>query len=624
MTQNAYMRERIGQIEKTGSYFCIINAVLLLLISLMDYYLLDSPWLLLFRAAPLLTSIAFLAHVYLTRKRVSSLTLPLYILFLFSLVAMAVGVDVHLHFMESSPAHLHDAPMNGIILSLFIVYLVSAGARIWFPLFAGLPVGAGLAVLYLADVTHNEMVPHSLILITFIVLTVLSRVQERLVKREFDARALADEKMREAEREKEKFQQLFQFAPDAIFLQTLDGHIIDCNRRAEEISGYSRSELLDMNASDLVPERYKELIPEEVEELRSTGESFAIGTNIRKDGEEYPVEVSSRTITREGLAHALVIVRDITERVKDAEEIKKLSAAVEHSPASIIITTTTDGSILYTNPKFTEVTGYSREEVYGQNPRFLRSGVHSKEFYREMWETILSGEEWRGEFQNLTKSGEIYWESASIAPIVDESGEVAYFVAVKEDITEKKRREEEIHHLAMYDQLTSLANRTLFSDSIEKSIARARREGEELALLYVDLDKFKPVNDTYGHKAGDTLLKEIARRILEVVRKMDLAARLGGDEFAVLMQGYSQIEDVRKIAERLLSEIGKPIDIPPLQSQPQTRVEVGVSIGIALYPHDAEDEETLIARADEAMYGIKMEQKGGYRFYAELGKIFNE
>lgn len=307
----------------------------------------------------------------------------------------------------------------------------------------------------------------------------------------------------------------------------------------------------------------------------------------------------------------LGVIQDITEEKSARDRLLILSRAVEYSPASVIITEL-DGTITYVNPKFMEVTGYTREEVLGKNPRILNSGHQNADFYRSMWTTLASGKEWRGEFCNRGKDGREFWESASISAVLDEKeGKPLYYVAIKEEITEKKLQAERINHLALHDPLTSLYNRISFLDHLGKAVSTANRNGSKFALLYLDLDGFKAINDNLGHTTGDAVLKEVGKRLLSCVREMDVVARLGGDEFAIIASEFHQRQELETIATRIIASLGKPFCSIARQCS------IGVSIGICVYPEDEQRLEDLVNKADQAMYQVKKSGKNAFSYCVE-------
>lgn len=291
---------------------------------------------------------------------------------------------------------------------------------------------------------------------------------------------------------------------------------------------------------------------------------------------------------------------DLAEAKRNLAEAqhRKLSQAVEHSPNTVIITDV-HGKIEYVNPKFTHLTGYTPEEVIGQNPRILKSGETSPEEYEQLWNTITAGGEWRGEFYNKKRSGEFYWERASITPIRNAEGDITHFLAVKEDITERKNFEAQLAHLADRDPLTNLFNRRRFREELERLFLHEQRYGVTGALLFLDMDNFKYINDTLGHQTGDELLVNLADILRERLRETDIIARLGGDEFAILLL---QVD-----ASRALSIAGQIVETVHRHTTMINGLPVSVtaSIGIALFPHHGTTSETLLKCADLAMYQAK-------------------
>lgn len=288
--------------------------------------------------------------------------------------------------------------------------------------------------------------------------------------------------------------------------------------------------------------------------------------------------------------------------------LRKLSSAVENSPASIIITDT-KGLVEYVNPAFVWMTGYEPEEVLGQSTRMLKGGDQPDEFYSDMWQTLLRGEVWRGEFHNKQKNGTLFWEAASISPITDAHGEISHFVAVKENITDKKLLLEQLEHMASFDALTGLCNRRMFLEHLEQSVEIARRNGQHFALMYLDLDGFKQINDRCGHEAGDLVLKKTSTRLMEAVRKSDCAGRMGGDEFTVALGTINHYKDAGQVADKILDALRRPIILPDGSTG-----WVDASIGISVFPDDGNNCDALMAAADDAMYEVKHNGKSGWRF----------
>ena len=308
----------------------------------------------------------------------------------------------------------------------------------------------------------------------------------------------------------------------------------------------------------------------------------------------------------------LRIARQLRFQIKLQEQadvnLRKLSSAVENSPTSIVITDQT-GNIEYVNPAFVHMTGYSDEESIGQNTRIMKSGDQPADYYKSMWEMLLRGEVWRGEFHNKRKDGSLFWEAASISPIIDLLGNITHFVAVKENITEKKLMMEQLVNLASFDLLTGLSNRRMFLEHLTHNVELARRNKQLCALMYIDFDGFKRINDLYGHKAGDEILKTASSRLLDSVRLSDTVGRMGGDEFAVTLGTISNFDDAGQVAQKILEVLCLPITLPN-----GTVERIGASIGIGIFPDNAESGEKLLAVADAAMYEVKRNGKAGWRF----------
>jgi diguanylate cyclase (GGDEF)-like protein/PAS domain S-box-containing protein len=302
--------------------------------------------------------------------------------------------------------------------------------------------------------------------------------------------------------------------------------------------------------------------------------------------------------------------RDITER-RRAEEQIRLAAKVFENIGEGVMVTDAENRIVSVNPAFTLVTGYEAAEVVGRRPAMLSSGRHDVEFYETMWGSLTRDGRWRGEIWNRRKSGEIYPEWLSIACVRDAHGKLMHHVAVFSDITDDKRAEERIDFLAHHDPLTELPNRLLFKDRFERAMAHGLRADARTALLFVDLDRFKAVNDSLGHPVGDALLRDAARRLEACVRETDTVCRQGGDEFLVVLTDVKENEAVARIAEKMLAALTQVFKIETHE------VMISCSVGIAIGPDDGKDFETLLRKADTAMYHAKDDGRNTFRFYDE-------
>lgn len=387
---------------------------------------------------------------------------------------------------------------------------------------------------------------------------------------------------------------------------SVDGQIYDCNDRATELTGYSRQELLGRSLYTLFSAEFHQTVRDNI--ARDYDQPYEI-EGVKSDGSRCQLEVRGKTFRSGKQVFRASALRDITELREREEQFRMLSAAVEHSPASIVITDA-KGSIEYVNPAFCRLTGYSVEEALGQNPRILKAGDQPPELYQELWDTLLRGEEWRGEFHNRRKDGSLFWETASISAIRNAKGLIRHFVAIKDDITERKQMRDQLQQMAQFDMLTGLPNRRMVQDRLAQMVALAKRGNQRFALLFVDLDGFKRINDTYGHEAGDRVLKAVAARLSACIRSSDIVGRMGGDEFTVILSTLTRYEDAGQVAEKILETLRRPITMPSgVQDQ------IGSSIGISVFPEDAQDGDGLLATADDAMYEVKHAGKNGYRFY---------
>ncbi|PMR77703.1 diguanylate cyclase domain-containing protein [Billgrantia endophytica] len=287
----------------------------------------------------------------------------------------------------------------------------------------------------------------------------------------------------------------------------------------------------------------------------------------------------------------------------------QLAERVIDSSLEGILITDADNRIEFVNPAFTHMTGYTAEEAIGKTPALISSGRHDAGFYHQMWATLRSCGYWRGEIWNRRKGGELYLELLTITAITDDSGTVTHYAALFNDITHIRENEERIRKLAYYDPLTGLPNRRLLEDRLDLAIRHAHRNQSRLAVIFVDLDHFKQVNDSLGHAVGDELLVLVAQRLQSRLREDDTLARLGGDEFLILLPDLRGVEEVTPVARRLIGSLGEPCFIGGHE------LTLGCSLGISLYPDDADNAEALLHDADVAMYHAKQSGRNAFRFY---------
>ncbi len=335
-------------------------------------------------------------------------------------------------------------------------------------------------------------------------------------------------------------------------------------------------------------------------------------TGLRKDGKRVEVEVHGRRMVYEGRPAVIGVILDITER-RLAEQQLRIAAAAFESQEGMLVTDA-DQVILRVNEAFSAITGYPCEEIVGKKPSVLSSGRHGKDFFAEMWDSILKTGAWQGEIWNKRKNGEVFPEWISITSVKNADGEVTNYVGTFTDITERKAAESEIEYLAFYDQLTRLPNRRLLLDRLQQALAASARSGAEGALLFIDLDNFKDLNDTLGHDKGDLLLKLVAERLNACVREGDTVARLGGDEFVMMIEGLSNIPEEaaaqsKLIGEKTLKALNQPY---PLANREHHSTP---SIGVTLFSDQSNNIDELLKRADLAMYKAKQAGRNTLCFF---------
>jgi diguanylate cyclase (GGDEF)-like protein/PAS domain S-box-containing protein len=422
-------------------------------------------------------------------------------------------------------------------------------------------------------------------------------------------------RMEEALREGEKrYRTLIEWTPEPVAVHR-GGKLIYANPAALKMVGAkSPADLIGKSPLELIHPDYHGIVLERMKKTAATGiamprieEKF-----LTLDGRTLDVEIQNIQIVYDGQPAVQVSMRDVTER-NLAERQLRVAAAIFESQEGMVVTDA-KGLILRVNTAFTEITGFSATEVVGQNPRLLRSGRHDAAFYAEMWQSIESTGSWRGEIWNRRKSGEVYPEWLTISTVRDVSGEVANYVATLTDITLRKTAEVEINNLAFYDTLTSLPNRRLLLDRLHQALAASVRSGRFGALLFLDLDNFKALNDTLGHDIGDLLLQRVAERLASCVREGDTVARLGGDEFVVMLEDLSEgLEEAATHTEivggKILAALNEPYQLGNYEHRSTP------SIGITLFADGHGSIDELLKRADLAMYQAKAAGRNTLRFF---------
>lgn len=391
----------------------------------------------------------------------------------------------------------------------------------------------------------------------------------------------------------------------------VNGVIQYVNPKFHQITGYASDEAIGKTTSILNAEVHtKEFFAELWATISSGREWHGEMCNRKKNGAIYWESVSISPVrNNKGIITQYIASKeDITERKRNEENLQIIASVFANSNDGILITDS-NNNIVDVNPVFTQITGYTREEVIGKNPKMLSSGRQDNEFYGVIWQSLQQKKAWRGEIWNRRKSGEIYAELLSISAICDDIGMVQRYVGVFSDISYLKTHEAELSQIANYDALTGIPNRRLLADRLEQSISRVQRSEKILSVCYIDLDGFKQVNDLYGHAAGDQLLVEVTRRLHKVLRAEDTLARMGGDEFVVLLNDLVSKNECLQILARILDAVSMPVLIG------KNEAAVSASIGVTFYTDAKEDGSTLLRNADHAMYVAKQTGKNRYHLY---------
>ena len=304
--------------------------------------------------------------------------------------------------------------------------------------------------------------------------------------------------------------------------------------------------------------------------------------------------------------------RDLTDRYQQEASLR-LAATVFDSVNEAVLVTNRDNRIIAVNVSFINITGYNADDVIGKDPRMLADGDQPPDFIRQLWRTLVKTGCWQGEYTNRRKNGERYTAWVSINSVRDDKGHVSNYISVFSDISERKENEKRIHYLAHYDVLTGLPNRALFSDRLNQTVLAARRYKANLALMFIDLDQFKPINDRFGHGIGDLLLKGVAQRLQECIRESDTAARIGGDEFVILLPGIGSEQDALRVANKILAGLEEPFAIEG------NDMRISASIGFAIYPDHGDTDDLILKNADTAMYHAKHGKIARIVSFRELG-----
>lgn len=388
----------------------------------------------------------------------------------------------------------------------------------------------------------------------------------------------------------------------------MQGRFLEVNDAYVKLSGYSHDELLGMGITDIEAEENPEETAAHIERVMQVGCDRFRSKHVRKDGSVWPVEIVT-TFSRVQGGRFFVFIEDITERVVQENRLELASRVYETMEQAVVVTDS-ENRIVSINPAVTRITGYNLNEVLGRDPSMFASGRHDEAFYATMWDSLNTTGQWEGEIWDRRKDGTVYAKWLTINVIHDRHGRLQQYVSVFSDITERKKTEELIWKQANYDSLTQLPNRYLLNEHLEQEIRKAQRSGWPLAVLFIDLDRFKEVNDSLGHTKGDTLLVQAARRISGCVRDTDTIARLGGDEFTVVLPDFAGRGNLERIVQGLIHDLSEPYNLGD-----GDMAYVTASIGITLYPDDAGDPQDLLKHSDQAMYVAKAEGRNRFSYF---------
>lgn len=405
--------------------------------------------------------------------------------------------------------------------------------------------------------------------------------------------------------------QILQHINESVISMDLAGFITGWNSSAERLFGYSAEEVLGRNVLFLYADENEEDFRSEDAFLNHGGREMEVRRR-KKSGEIFWARLQLSLLKDDaGQPSGMIgFLSDITEHRDAAEQLRLHARIFEQSDEAILITDARE-RIVSVNPAFTRITGYTAEEVIGETPRKFRSGRHDAEFFAKMWERLLATGYWQGEVWDRRKDGEIYPKWLSIGSVRNAAGEITHYFSIFTDITDRKRAEGRIHHLAYFDALTGLPNRAQFSRLTDQALTTSKRKEGFGAVLFIDLNRFKPINDTLGHVVGDKVLREVANRFRGCLRGADVVCRLGGDEFAVGLFEIASRDHAANVAQKLLAALDDPIVIGGRE------LKLGAAIGISSYPDDGMDTETLLRQADIAMYRAKQTGPDGLAFFSE-------
>ena len=415
-----------------------------------------------------------------------------------------------------------------------------------------------------------------------------------------------------------KFQSIFNGSLNCITLYDKKANLISINESGLKLMGWQSKEI-GKSFINMWPDDEKYHISKVVQQVLNNEKAiFESYTQRKSDNKKLYLHVVLNPLfdRKHNISGFSAIWSDITEArekvsaQKEAERDLHVQNSAINAASDQIIIVDTNGKIIFVNKAFEDETGFTAEEVIGQNPRLIKSENQNQAFSKNMWETISKGITWRGEVTNKRKDGSSYVEDMTITPVQNSHQEIEHYIAIRRNVAHRKTYEEQLDHLAHHDSLTGLPNRLSFSDSLEQSIKLANRSSGQLAVMFIDLDNFKNINDTLGHNVGDELLKLVSERLKTCLRESDTLARMGGDEFTVILRDINP-GTTAQAAKRISDSLKSPIIIG------NNEMVITTSIGISVYPTDGENAQTLVKNADTAMYKAKEHGKNSYETYSE-------
>lgn len=464
-------------------------------------------------------------------------------------------------------------------------------------------VMASIAVIFVVDNHHGLVIEHNLTIAGSLIVILLAMIRQGLLLKEREQLLATQSFLRT----------VLDTVPQRIFWKDKESRYLGANKIFAKDAGVT-------NPEELIGKDDYQLSWSAQAPLYQLDDQNVIESKKPKLNYEEPqTNAAGKTIwlrtskvplfdQNEKILGVLGVYDDITELKGYHDKLKLMNSMFEHTQESILITNGKK-ELIDVNPAFINATGYQRDEILGQNPRFLKSGHQSDEFYKIMWHCLDMNGYWSGEIWNKKKDGEIYPTFTTISAIKNVNGDVDHYVGIASDITELKKHEKQLERIAHYDALTGIPNRVLLADRMKHAIAQAKRDKKLLAVCYIDLDGFKLINDTFGHHIGDQVLITSTERITLLIRESDTVARLGGDEFVILLQGLENTEECIHCLERLLVGLAEPIVVDGLTTT------VTASIGFTIYPIDDQDPDTLLRHADYAMYTAKQSGKNRHHRY---------